>query len=245
MVVPTRGRPEALERCLAALRAQTVPVEPIVVEDDAGRGPAWARNTGAKRARGHVVLFCDDDCEPDPTWAERLAGGCPRGGAAAGMTLAHPAAGRPAAASQLLTNELQLDSLGGDGRLGFAPTSNLAVHRDLLSRVPFDEGFPLAAGEDREWCARAGAAGCAPVLVRDAIVRHRPDLDGALGLWRQQVRYGRGAATLKARGVPLAAAGTRRALLRAGLRRGPRMASLVALAQAGVAAGFAAERLGI
>src|SRR3954453_10973851 len=73
VVVPTRGRPEALARCVAALEAQTVAVEVVVVEDAEGRGPAWARNEGVRRTRGEVVCFTDDDCEPEAGWVEALA----------------------------------------------------------------------------------------------------------------------------------------------------------------------------
>ncbi|MGH6878865.1 MAG: glycosyltransferase [Rhizomicrobium sp.] len=35
------------------------------------RGPGFARNTGARFARGKVIAFVDDDCEPFPDWLER------------------------------------------------------------------------------------------------------------------------------------------------------------------------------
>ncbi len=73
VVVPTRNRPELLRECVAALEAQTVPVEIVVVEDTEGLGPAWARNEGMRRARGEVVCFTDDDCEPSRGWVEALA----------------------------------------------------------------------------------------------------------------------------------------------------------------------------
>lgn len=190
-----------------------------------------------------MVLFCDDDCAPAPDWAERLARACPREGSAAGETLNDDHRDRVAAASQLLTSSLQRLSLRRDGTLGFAPTSNLAVSRELLERVRFDETFPLAAGEDREWCARAAAGGVGPVFVPGAVVRHRPDLGGLGGFWRQQVRYGRGAALLRARGVALAGPSRRLELMRSGLDEGMRVGALVTLAQVGVAVGFALERL--
>src|SRR5436190_13244656 len=73
VVVPTRDRPELLRRCLGALEAQTLPVEVVVIEDSEGRGPAWARNEGVRRASGEIVCFTDDDCAPEPGWAEALA----------------------------------------------------------------------------------------------------------------------------------------------------------------------------
>jgi cellulose synthase/poly-beta-1,6-N-acetylglucosamine synthase-like glycosyltransferase len=188
-----------------------------------------------------VVLFTDDDCEPERDWAERLVAACPNGGAAAGETVnaAHDAF---AATSQLLTSELQRASLRADGTLGFAPTSNLAVSRALLARVPFDESYPAAAGEDREWCARVGAAGAALRYEPRAIVRHHQDL-GLAGFWRQQLRYGRGAARYRSTGGRLAEPAVRGRLLRAAFSRGPGVGFLALLAQIAVAAGFALERL--
>ena len=266
VVVPTRDRPAELGRCLAALGAPGPGLEVIVVDDGSaaadevartvaaaggrlvrtpGRGPAAARNAGARAAGGATILFVDDDCEPDPEWAERLARACPAGGAAAGLTANAEPADPYAAASQLLTSELQRASTRPDGRLGFAPSSNLAVDRELMLRLPFDEAFPAAAGEDREWCARAVAAGAAPVHEPGAVVRHRQRLEGLRGLWSQQSRYGRGAALLAARGGSLAGGGMRLRLLRAGVRAGPRAAALVAFAQLAVAWGYASERLGL
>ena len=257
VVVPTRDRPQALARCLAALaRQQGGAVEVVVVDDgregDAvapgvrivrggGRGPAAARNLGARAARGDIVCFTDDDCVPAPDWAQRLAAACAHGGAAAGSTLADAAAGPAATAAQLLTNTLMLSTRtqAADGAtLRFAPTCNLACHADTLRALPFDESFADAAGEDRDWCARLAASGAPLHHVPGAVVVHRPQL-GLRGLVRQGLRYGRGAIGFRDAGGTLAGAGFYRRLARATARAGPRTAACVALAQASVAAGAA------
>lgn len=97
VVIPTHNRRQLLGRVLAALACQTVdPVtfEVIVVcdgctdgtgdmlrdqafpfalklvEQQACRGPAVARNAGAKVATGGLLLFLDDDVEPVPGLVE-------------------------------------------------------------------------------------------------------------------------------------------------------------------------------
>ena len=95
VIVPTRDRPDSLAECVAALSRLDYPsdrFEVIVVDDgsaaplsglvDEARGkvsitlvrqesagPGVARNTGARTARGELLVFTDDDCRPDPSVA--------------------------------------------------------------------------------------------------------------------------------------------------------------------------------
>jgi glycosyltransferase involved in cell wall biosynthesis len=263
VVVPTRDRPSPLRQCLAALAAQSLDGIEIVVVDDAsddgnaiaravaevpnarlvrgeGRGPAAARNAGAAAAAGEVVCFTDDDCRPEPQWADALRRRIERGAdAVAGPT----ANGRPddayATASQAITNHLTDTSLGPDGAVGFAPTSNVACRTELLRRIPFDESYPLAAGEDRDWCDRVVASGATFVFEPAAVVRHHQDLS-LRRFWHQQARYGRGAHHYRQ-------TGTRQPprfyldLLRAGFRHGIAPGALVVVAQVATTVGFATE----
>ena len=94
VVVCTRDRAEALDRCLQALaRLSPSPHEIIVVDNapqtDATRAKvtSWpdvrymleprpgldiARNTGARNSTGGIVAFADDDVEVHPAWITRL-----------------------------------------------------------------------------------------------------------------------------------------------------------------------------
>ena len=61
-VVPATDAPATLARCLVAIRAAAeAPEELIVVSEPAGVGPAAARNDGAARAQGDVLVFVDSD----------------------------------------------------------------------------------------------------------------------------------------------------------------------------------------
>jgi GT2 family glycosyltransferase len=245
VVVPTRGRREALARCVAALEAQTVTVEVVVVEDIEGRGPAWARNEGVRRARGEVVCFTDDDCEPEAGWVEALVAPIFAGEAeaAAGPVVVGADATAADRAWEAIVHYLQVRGAApGTASPGFAVTANLAVRRSLLQRLPFDESFPAAAGEDRDWGERAARAGAAPAFVPAAVVVHRSGM-GVRDFLRQQYRYGRGAARYRA-GDPNRRRGSIAfyvGLLRAGFRAGLGPGLLVCAAQTATLAGILAE----
>lgn len=202
VVVPTRNRPELLQRCLAALEQQTVPVEVVVVEDSEGRGPAWARNEGVRRAGGEVICFTDDDCAPAADWAETLTAPILSGEAEATTGPVSMGEGATAAdrAWEAIVNYLQVRAEDpGTASPGFAVTANLAARRSLLERLPFDESFPAAAGEDRDWGERAVREGTAPTFVPGALVLHQPGMS-VHDFLRQQYRYGQGAAQYRRAG---------------------------------------------
>jgi glycosyltransferase involved in cell wall biosynthesis len=266
IIVPSRDRPERLARCLAALEGQRAsdPVEIVVVDDGSAHpaalegiaerpavrllrqvqaGPAAARNSGARAARGTYLCFTDDDCEPHPDWVERLTAPLRAGAVAvAGLTVNGSPDNAFSEASQLIAAALATPARNGRG-LSFAPSNNLGCRADVLVLIPFDEGFPDAAGEDRDWCARLIAAGHSLVSEPEAVVVHRQQLRFG-DFWRQQVRYGRGAFRFRRRsggGRGFESPGFYARLVGRGFRRGLRPGILVCIAQIATAVGFVAE----
>jgi GT2 family glycosyltransferase len=245
VVVPTRGRPELLRQCVAALEAQTAAVEIVVVEDVEGRGPAWARNEGVRRTRGEVVCFTDDDCAPSPGWAEALAEPILSG--AGRVTTGPVSMGQGATAAdrawEAIVAYLQQQATApGTASAGFAVTANVAARRELLEQLPFDESFPAAAGEDRDWGERAARAGAPVVFVPGAIVIHRNGMS-VRGFLRQQYRYGQGAARYRSASEDRrpGSLGFYLGLLRAAFRAGLPPSLLVSTAQLATLAGAIRE----
>jgi len=183
IVVPTRGRPPALDRALASIapQAKSVRAELIVVEDgggaahavaarhgarflalDAARGPNAARNAGVAATDAEAVVLAEDDVDAPPGWLAALLG----------AMAAHP----------------EVEVFGGpirgriDGRAWrtcgreWPPISsfwrgvadhevdlvfagNMAIRRSALERVgPFAESLGLYADEARRIARATGGA---------------------------------------------------------------------------------------
>jgi GT2 family glycosyltransferase len=72
-VVPATDGPQFLSRCLEAVRGADEPPEEVLVVDDCELlGPAAARNDGARRAQGDVLVFVDADVLPHADAFQRI-----------------------------------------------------------------------------------------------------------------------------------------------------------------------------
>jgi glycosyltransferase involved in cell wall biosynthesis len=207
-----------------------------------GRGPAAARNAGARASRGAILCFTDDDCAADPEWAERLVQALEQGADAAAGTTGLTTAGALAEAFELIVDAPAAVPPPEGSDLSFAASNNLACTRIAFEATPFDESYLHAAGEDREWCARFLANG---FVLRSAPAAHILH-DQELTLRRflaHQVRYGRGAYRFRHQNgderrlePPSFYAG----LLRRAFATGVGVGLLVSAAQGATAAGYAA-----
>ena len=195
VVVPTCGRPQLLKRCLHALLAQTLDprdVEIIVVDDGHsqptqmlvatlavadpswtlrclrpahGRGPAAARNTGWRAARGDIVAFTDDDAEPAFDWlVQGLAAMQHSGWAALGGRVVVPHGASRPTDHERMTQGLEQTAF---------VTANAFVRRSALVQVQgFDERFTRAWREDSDLQFRLHDT-CGPVgRCEAAVVLH-------------------------------------------------------------------------
>jgi GT2 family glycosyltransferase len=197
VVVVDDGGSADLRSVIQARREASPDLSVRLERTDRG-GPAAARNTGAALARGVLLAFTDDDCLPEAGWLDalvRCAAARPDhliGGLTANQLTTNPFS----AASQFLVSYLYEYSEGQRGNprwAGFFTSNNLAVPADDFHRIGrFDTSFPLAAGEDREFCDRWLARGLPTALAPDARVHHAHHL-GPASFWRQHWNYGRGA----------------------------------------------------
>jgi glycosyltransferase involved in cell wall biosynthesis len=172
-----------------------------LIQDD-GRGLSRARNLAASRARGDILAFTDDDCEPSPQWLaviqERFAKD-PELGILAGSVEPGPRLRRGfSTCPALLAAETRHDPAvsrvapSNSGWIG----ANFALRTSAFRAIgQFDErlgaGAVFRGGEEIDYKLRAEAAGIVVATTPDSVVRHTFGRRyGLTVVWRLLSGYG-------------------------------------------------------
>jgi len=221
VIIPTYNRPEALENCLESLGKQNVPVhsfEVIVVDDGSqtkfdfeknkarvdfdlkiifqdNKGPAEARNAGARKAIGEYLLFTDDDCQPDPNWAKRLIEQLDENPdkAVGGKTTNGLHDNLFAEASQLLNSFLYTYYNHDNEKAKFFTSNNLALTKFAFFEIEgFSTKYTTYLSEDRNFCDKWINSGKSMKYIPDALVYHFHKM-GFVSFFFQHFNYGKGA----------------------------------------------------
>lgn len=220
IIIPSYNRPTCLQKCLRSLTQLQYPrdqFEVIVVDDgsavpiesivaslqklltitlirQANSGPAQARNRGAAQAKGTFLVFTDDDCEPTPNWLQAIETQLKQlsdaliGGQTQNALPENPYS----TASQLLIDYLYT-YYNAAGAPNFFASNNFTVPAEMFRKLGgFDSRFPIAAGEDREFCDRWLQQKYRMIYAPEVQIKHAHNLS-LRSFWQQHFNYGRGA----------------------------------------------------
>lgn len=203
IVIPVMNRADELQRCLGSLARLDYPHEKlqvIVVDDGSsdasaavarecgallipsggvGRGPAAARNVGARAARGEILAFIDSDCSASATWLDELIPAfsdpdlAAVGGQVDGLCTESAVDRYEAVMSSL--------SLGGRARTGssghdtfYLPSCNLLVRRSAFNQAGgFEESMHVGEDVDLTWRLRDAGWSISYLPAGNVLHEHR------------------------------------------------------------------------
>ena len=199
IIIPTFNGASRIGNCLDALVKQIIGhnAEILVVNDgstdnvtdivggypgvrlinQANRGPAAARNHGAKEATGTIILFTDDDCVPMPDWL------CSMMAAFDDPEVIGVKGAYFSTQTSLIARFVQSEYedryrlMAHLPSIDFVDTYSAGFRRDrFLAMKGYDTSFPVACAEDIELSYRMSERGWRMKFVPAAIVCHtHPD----------------------------------------------------------------------
>jgi cellulose synthase/poly-beta-1,6-N-acetylglucosamine synthase-like glycosyltransferase len=198
VVIPAYNAENLISGCLQALLNQTVDdsrYEILVVDDGSAdntsavvrnfenvrlirqenKGPAAARNEGAKKARGDLIFFTDADCIPRKDWIEEMVRPFEDDCEIAGVRGSYMTKQRELAARFVqIEYEDKYDLLKKDHYIDFVDTYSAGFRRDIFLKFGgYDTSFPVACAEDVELSFRMSVQGYKMVFNSNATVYHR------------------------------------------------------------------------
>lgn len=149
--------------------AKQYPVKYIYQEN---AGPAAARNTGWKNARGEVVCFTDSDCVPEKDWVSRIVQGFSSmdiSGVGGSYSIANP----ESLLARCVHQEIVERHRKMSGEVDFLGSFNVSYRKKVLEEVGgFNEEFKKASGEDNDLAYRIRKKGYKLIFDKEIKVAH-------------------------------------------------------------------------
>lgn len=197
VIIPVYNDAERLQKCLAALEAQTYPQDlyEVIVVDNASdesikeiveqyqqtvatyeqqSGSYAARNRGISIAKGEIFAFTDSDCIPASDWIEKgvvALENNPDCGIIGGKIKLFFRDNNHLTAVELYEDLTAFPQKRHIEKNHFTPTANLFTYKKIFDQVgKFNQN--LKSNGDREWCQLAYQQGYKITYDENTIISH-------------------------------------------------------------------------
>lgn len=206
IVIPTYVKSEKdkqnLSNLIQSIENQTLKPTQVIIIDDCSpinftlpdnlklerlkknSGPAKARNIGKKIALdsgSDIIAFTDTDCILSENWVSIITQSFIKNREfqiLSGDTISYDQSWF--GTYHNINGTLNGRQFKNSNRLLYGTTANLAITRVVAEQIDFNESFPIAAGEDIEFCFNANRKGFAIMYVPTMTVFHNYGYTGQL-----------------------------------------------------------------
>ncbi|UCC91435.1 MAG: glycosyltransferase [Candidatus Aenigmatarchaeota archaeon] len=194
VVIPVYNSEKTIEKCIGSLLNQTRKPDEIIVVDDRSKdrtseiaksfknvtlleknheGPAAARNLGAKKAKGEILLFIDSDCIADKNWVSEMVKPFENKQITGVQGIYKTSQKGLMSRFVQLEIEDRYERMKKFETIDFVGSYSAGYRKRIFLKFKgFDESFPIASGEDPELSFKLSKAGHKMVLNEMAIVYH-------------------------------------------------------------------------
>lgn len=199
VIIPVYNSEKTISLCLDALLNQNFQEKyEIIIVDDGSidrsidiikrykkirlikqkhKGPAAARNLGAKRSNGNILLFTDADCQPSINWIKEMVKPF-KNPNIVGVQGRYKTKQKDMIARFVQFEiEDRYEKMAKYRYIDFIGSYSAGYRKDVfIKEGGFDETFPIASGEDTDFSFRLSKKGYKMVFNPKAIVYHQhPD----------------------------------------------------------------------
>ncbi len=194
VIIPVYNVEKTIDECLSSLLNQTRKPDEIIVVDDGSndrtkeiaskfknviflekehKGPASARNFGAKKAKGDILLFTDSDCTLEKNWVSEMTKPF-KNNKIVGVQGRYETKQKGMIARFVqLEIEDRYDRMKKFENIDFIGSYSAGYRKRIfLEFGGFDESFPTASGEDPELSFKLAKSRKKMVFNEKAVVYH-------------------------------------------------------------------------
>lgn len=198
VIVPTFNANGRIANCIKSILSQKFDEFEVIVVNDGStdstaeiakksgakvfskinQGPAIARNFGAQKAKGSILVFIDDDCITEKNWLSEMV--LPfEDKNVVGVQGAYKSRQKELCARFIqMEIEDRYEKIKSAKNIDWIGSYSAAYRRDVFFSVQgYDSSFPTSSGEDPELSFKLQKAGNRLVFNPKAIVFHQHDTD--------------------------------------------------------------------